>query len=50
MTPELGLLLLESTLIVATVALLVYNIHEGKQGETLIKEGLSQDKCIFYRR
>ena len=32
MTLELGLLLLESLLLVATIVLLVYNIHEGNSG------------------
>ncbi len=35
---ETGLLLLESVLLVFTVLLLVYNIHEGKQRENLIRE------------
>jgi hypothetical protein len=38
MTMELGLLLLESLLLVVTVILLVYNIHEGKQRDSLLKE------------
>ena len=38
MTIELGLILLESVLLVATVILLVYNIHEGKQREKLLTE------------
>ncbi len=38
MTVELGLMLLESLLLVATIVLLVYNIHEGKQRDTLLKE------------
>jgi hypothetical protein len=38
MTIELGLLLLESVLLIATIILLLYNIHEGKQRENLIKE------------
>jgi hypothetical protein len=38
MTIELGLLLLESLLLVATIVLLIYNIHEGKQRENLLKE------------
>jgi hypothetical protein len=38
MTVELGLLLLESILLVATVILLIYNIHEGKQRDNLLKE------------
>lgn len=38
MTMELGLLLLESILLVATVILLVYSIHEGKQRDSLLKE------------
>ena len=38
MTIELGLLLLESLLLVATIILLVYNIHEGKQRDNLLRE------------
>ncbi len=38
MTMELGLLLLESILLVATVILLIYNIHEGKQRDNLLRE------------
>jgi len=38
MTVELGLLLLESLLLVATIILLVYNIHEGKQRDNLLRE------------
>jgi hypothetical protein len=38
MTLELGLLLLESILLLATVVLLVYNIREGKQRENLLQE------------
>jgi hypothetical protein len=38
MTMELGLLLLESILLIATVILLVYNIHEGKQRDNLLRE------------
>ena len=38
MTVELGLMLLESLLLVATVVLLVYNIHEGKQRDNLLRE------------
>ena len=38
MTLELGLLLLESVLLVATVILLIYNIHEGKQRDNLLRE------------
>lgn len=38
MTVELGLLLLESLLLVATVVLLIYNIHEGKQRDNLLRE------------
>jgi hypothetical protein len=37
-TIELGLILLESVLLVVTVVLLVYNIHEGKQREKLLAE------------
>jgi hypothetical protein len=38
MTVELGLLLLESLLLVATIILLIYNIHEGKQRDNLLRE------------
>ena len=38
MTVELGLLLLESLLLVATLILLMYNIHEGKQRDNLLRE------------
>ncbi|HRY35914.1 MAG TPA: hypothetical protein P5249_08385 [Smithellaceae bacterium] len=38
MTMELGLLLLESILLVVTIILLVYSIHEGKQRDSLLKE------------
>ena len=38
MTMELGLMFLESILLIATVLLLVFNIHEGKQRDNLLKE------------
>ena len=38
MTIELGLLSLESVLLVATIILLVYTIHEGKQRDRLLRE------------
>ena len=38
MTIEFGLLLLESVLLVATIMLLVYGIHEGKRRDALLKE------------
>ena len=38
MTMELGLMLIESILLVVTVILLIYNIHEGKQRDNLLKE------------
>src|SRR5574340_724820 len=38
MKMESGLLLLESLLLVVTVILLLYNIHEGKQRGNLIRE------------
>ncbi len=38
MTVELWLLLIESILLVATIVLLVYNIHEGKQRDNLLRE------------
>ena len=38
MTLEFGLLVLESVLLVATIILLVYGIHEGKKRDDLLKE------------
>ncbi len=38
MTTEFGLLLLESVLLVATVVLLIYSIHEGKRRDHLLTE------------
>ena len=38
MTMELGLLLLESVLLIATVILLIYSIHEGKRRDDLLRE------------
>jgi len=38
MTVEFGLLLLESLLLVATIILLIYAIHEGKRRDELLKE------------
>jgi hypothetical protein len=38
MTIEFGLLLLESALLVVTVILLIYGIHEGKRRDDLLKE------------
>ena len=38
MSVELGLMLLESLLLVATIVLLVYNIHEGRQRDKLLTE------------
>jgi hypothetical protein len=38
MTLEVGLLLLESVLLIVTVTLLIFNIHEGKQRDKLIRE------------
>jgi hypothetical protein len=38
MTIEFGLLLLESVLLIATVILLVYGIHEGKRRDALLRE------------
>jgi hypothetical protein len=38
MTIELGLLLLESVLLIATVILLIYGIHEGKRRDDLLRE------------
>jgi hypothetical protein len=38
MTLELGLLLLESILLIVTITLLFFNIHEGKQRDILLRE------------
>jgi hypothetical protein len=38
MTIEFGLLLLESVLLIATVVMLIYAIHEGKRRDDLLKE------------
>ncbi len=38
MTIEVGLMLLESLLLVATVVRVVYNIYEGKQRDRLLTE------------
>ena len=38
MTMELGLILLESVLLVATIILLVYGIYEGKRRDELLRE------------
>ncbi|MCK9197758.1 MAG: hypothetical protein M0P16_12335 [Syntrophales bacterium] len=38
MTLELRLLLLESVLLIVTVTLLTFNIHEGKQRDILLRE------------
>ncbi len=38
MTMEFGLLLLESGLLIATVILLIYSIHEGKRRDHLLRE------------
>ena len=38
MTVEFGLLLLESVLLIATVILLIYGIHEGKRRDALLRE------------
>ena len=38
MTLELGLLLLESVLLIVTVTLLLFNIREGKQRDNLLRE------------
>lgn len=38
MTVEFGLLLLESALLVATIILLIYGIHEGKRRDDLLRE------------
>ena len=38
MTLEFGLLALESVLLVATIILLVYGIHEGKRRDVLLRE------------
>ncbi len=49
MTMELGLLLLESLLLVATIVLLVYNIHEGKQRDRLLTE-VGRATKVFMRQ
>jgi len=38
LTVEFGLLLLESALLVATIILLIYGIHEGKRRDDLLRE------------
>ncbi len=38
MNVEFALLLLESGLLVATVIMLIYGIHEGKRRDTLLRE------------
>lgn len=38
MTLELGLLLLESVLLIVTITLLIFNIYEGKQRDRLLSE------------
>ncbi len=38
MTIEFGLLLLESVLLVATIIMLIYGIHEGKRRDDLLRE------------
>ncbi len=38
MTVEFGLLLLESGLLIATVIMLIYSIHEGKRRDHLLRE------------
>jgi hypothetical protein len=38
MSVEMGLMVTESVLLVATVVLLLYNIHEGKQRDNLLRE------------
>jgi hypothetical protein len=38
MTMEFGLLTLESVLLVATIILLFYSLHEGKRRDHLLKE------------
>ncbi len=49
MTMELGLLLLESVLLAATVALLVYGIREGKQRYRLLEE-VGKATKVFMRQ
>lgn len=49
MTMELGLLLLESVLLAATVALLVYGIREGKQRYRLLEE-VGRATKVFMRQ
>jgi hypothetical protein len=38
MTMEFGLIILESVLLVATIILLIYSLHEGKRRDHLLKE------------
>ena len=49
MTMELGLLLLESLLLVATIVLMVYNIYEGKQRDRLLTE-VGRATKVFMRQ
>ncbi len=54
MTVELGLLLLESVLLVATVLMLIYNIREGRLRDNLLREVgratkvLTRQEYFFY--
>ena len=49
MTMELGLLLLESLLLVATIVLMIYNIYEGKQRDRLLTE-VGRATKVFMRQ
>jgi hypothetical protein len=49
MTLEVGLLLLESVLLIVTVTLLVFNIREGKQRDKLIRE-VGRATRVLYRQ
>jgi hypothetical protein len=49
MNMESGLLLLESLLLIATVILLIYNIHEGKQRENLLR-GMEKAAKVLSRQ
>ena len=49
MTIEVGLMLLESLLLVATVVLVVYNIYEGKQRDRLLTE-VGRATKVFMRQ
>jgi hypothetical protein len=46
MTIEFGLLALESVLLIATIILLIYGIHEGKRRDELLKEVARATKVL----